>query len=510
MPTDTLNNRRIAKNTVYIYLRTLVVLAVSLYTSRIVLEVLGAEDYGIYTVVGGIIALMGFFQAAQSKSTSRFITYELGKHGVGESLKRIFSTAITIHVMMALTAVVICETIGLWIVYHWTKIPPDRSTAALIVYQFSVLVFVIQLIRIPYDSVVIAHEDMSVFAYFSVIEVVLQLLLVWIIKYVDADSLILYAGMMALSAFVLLAMYFVYVRIKYPIYVARLRWDRTLGAQMLSFSGWTLFGSGTNTATQQGVNLLMNNFVGLVANAAIGLTNQVNVAVSKFVAGFSTAFTPQVIKLYAQEQFQDLNRLISRCSKFSFALCYIMVLPLYCNMEFVLRIWLGNDVPMYTAGFCRMILICTLIDATSSVFNTAVIATGRIKFYQIWISCSFLLDLLCAYLLLRASINPVLVFTSRIATRGLMNMFIGLYFSRKYTGFDIADYGRTILLRIILISVITAVPTYCISLYTAGWLRLISTTLFSCLAVSLSVLYILMDSSERNTVLSKIRKAVKH
>lgn len=508
MSNGTLNNRRIAKNTIYIYLRTLVVLFVSLYTSRIVLEVLGAEDYGIYTVVGGIIALMGFFQAAQSKSTSRFITYELGKNGIGESLKKVFSAAFTIHVLMALIAIVICETIGLWIVYHWTKIPPDRMTAAIIVYQFSILVFVIHLIRIPYDSVVIAHEEMSIFAYFSIIEVVLQLLLVWMIKYINTDSLVLYAGMMAFSAFVLLLMYVIYVRIKYPVYVAQLRWDNHISMKLLSFSGWTLLGSGADATTQQGVSLLMNNFVGLVANAAIGLTNQVNVAVSKFVAGFSTAFTPQIIKLYAQDNFTDLNRLISRCSKFSFALCYIMVLPLYCNIELILNIWLGNDVPTYTAGFSRMILICTLFGATSGVFNTTITATGKIKFYQLWISLSFLLDLGCSYLMLFARINPVLVFSSRILTRGVLNMIIGLYFSRRYIGFDISGYCKTTLFKIFVILLVTIIPTYCISLYTDGWLRFIYTTLFSCIAITGSTLYILMNVSERNVILAKLKKHV--
>ena len=354
MPEVVSNNQRIAKNTLYIYIRTIVVLIVALYTSRIVLEVLGAKNYGIYTVVGGIIALMGFFQAAQSKATSRFITYELGQNGITASLSKVFSASLTIHVLTAIIAVVLCETVGIWIIYNWIKIPPERQTAALIVYQFSILVFCIHLIRIPYDSVVIAHEEMSIFAYFSIIEAVLQLGFVLIIKYVKADSLILYAGLMALSALILLLLFYFYVRNKYPVYSFKFTWDKKISRGMLSFSGWTLLGSGSNALTQQGISLLMNNYVGLLANAAIGLCNQVNVAVSKFVSGFNTAFTPQVIKLYARDNYRELNLLISRSSKFSFALCYIMVLPLLCNMDFILEIWLGDDVPEYTAGFCRM------------------------------------------------------------------------------------------------------------------------------------------------------------
>lgn len=504
------NNRRIAKNTIYIYIRTIVVLVVSLYTSRIVLEILGADDYGIYTLVGGIIALMGFFQSAQSKATSRFITFELGKNGIGESLKKVFAASMSIHIIMALVAVFLCETIGLWIICHWTKIPPDRQTAAIIVYQFSILVFCIHLIRIPYDSVVIAHEEMSVFAYFSIIEVALQLGLVFILKYTAGDSLVLYAGLMALSALILLLLYYAYVRVKYPIYSFKYTWDKNLSKRMLSFSGWTLLGSGSNALTQQGVSLLMNNFVGLVANAAMGLSNQVNIAVIKFIGGFSTAFTPQVIKLYAQRNYSDLNILISRASKFSFALCYIMVLPLFCNIDKVLEIWLGSDVPEYTAGFCRMILIGVIFDATSNVFNTAITATGRIKAYQIWISVSFALDLLTSYILLYVGINPVLVFISRIATRGALNMIIGIYYAKLYINYDISNYVKTVILKILLVLLITAIPTGIIYYHSESWSQFFLTSIFSIVATAISVFYILMTKSERHSIMLKIGQKLHH
>lgn len=506
MPEVVSNNQRIAKNTLYIYIRTIVVLIVSLYTSRIVLEVLGAKNYGIYTVVGGIIALMGFFQAAQSKATSRFITYELGQNGITASLSKVFSASLTIHVLTAIIAVVLCETVGIWIIYNWIKIPPERQTAALIVYQFSILVFCIHLIRIPYDSVVIAHEEMSIFAYFSIIEAVLQLGFVFIIKYVKADSLILYAGLMALSAFILLLLYYFYVRNKYPVYSFKFTWDKKISGGMLSFSGWTLLGSGSNALTQQGISLLMNNYVGLLANAAIGLCNQVNVAVSKFVSGFNTAFTPQVIKLYAQDNYRELNLLISRSSKFSFALCYIMVLPLLCNMDFILEIWLGDDVPEYTAGFCRMVLICTLFDATTGVYNTAITATGRIRNYQILISLSFLLDLLLSFAMLYRGIEPVLVFSSRILTRGILNMVIGLYFINRYMGFDISGYIHSVLLKILSVIAITGLPSYMIYCNTSGLSRFLSTSVYAVIATMVFVLYFLMSKEERIAVLTKIER----
>lgn len=505
MPEGNINNKKIAKNTAYLYIRTFVVLIVSLYTSRVVLEILGASDFGIYTVVGGIIALMGFFQTAQSKSTSRFITYELGKNGVGDSLKKVFAVSMSIHVLAAIFAVILCETVGLWIICNWTKIPLERHTASIIVYQFSILVFCIHLIRIPYDSVVIAHEDMSIFAYFSIVEVALQLGLVLLLKVVNTDHLVLYAGLMVLSALVLLVMYYSYVRREYPIYKFKFIWDNRLSKNMLSFSGWTLFGSGANAVTQQGVSLLINNFVGLVANAAIGLSNQVNAAVGKFVNGFTTAFTPQIIKLYAKKNYTELNRLISQSSKFSFALCYILVLPILYNMEYILGLWLGDEVPEYTAGFCRMILICTLFDATTSVYNTAVTATGKIRFYQICISVSFLVDLVISYYLLYIKINPVLVFSSRILTRGLFNMFIGLYFINRYINFNIVEYVRVVIAKILIVIILTSMPTYLIYTNTSGFGRLFLTTLSSVCLISAAVLYILMSRAERGVVILKMK-----
>lgn len=503
MPKESVNNKKIAKNTIYLYFRTLVVLIISLYTSRIVLDILGASDFGIYTVVGGIIALMGFLQSAQSKSTSRFITYELGRNGIGENLKRVFNASLSIHIMAAVIAILLCETVGLWIVCNWVKIPLDRHFAAILVFQFSILVFCIQLIRVPFDSVVIAHEEMSIFAYLSIIEVILQLCLVLILKFVHTDSLVLYAASMVLSSLVLLILYYSYVRYKYPIYKFKFLWDKKLSKSILSFSGWTLFGSGANAITQQGVGLLMNNYVGLVANASIGLSNQVNIAVGKFVNGFTTAFTPQVIKLYAQKNISELNLLISRSSKFSFSICYIMVLPILCNTDYILTLWLGNDIPEYTVGFCRMILICTLFDATTSVFNTAITATGKIKAYQIGISLSFLLDLFLSFILLYIHINPVLVFSSRILTRGIINMIIGLYFINQYLEFNISIFLQNVFIRILVVLFVTSIPILFIYIHTEGILRLLITTFVSIVLTIFAVFFILMTKKEQSVILSK-------
>lgn len=498
------DNKRIAKNTIFLYIRTIVVLLVSLYTSRVVLQVLGAKDLGIYNVVGGIVTMMSFFQAAQTKATSRFITYELGKHSSNKILQKVFSVCMTIHIIIAIISLIFGETVGLWIITHWTDIPLERQAAAMWVYQFALIVFCCQIVRVPYDAIVVAHERMSMYAYMSILEAVLLLGMAFLLMVTSGDSLIYYSASVAFIAFIVFLCYYIYVHRLFDAYRYKLLWDKEYSMRILSFSGWTLLGSSANTATQQGTNLLMNNFVGLIANAALGFASQVNIAVSKFVNGFSTAFTPQIIKLYAQKEYESMHILMNRSSKFSFVLCYLMALPLITNMGFILSLWLGNNVPMYTKEFCQLILVCTIFDATTGVYNTTITATGKIKYYQTAISLSFLLDLACCYVLLVCSINPVFVFGSRIITRGIINMLIGLYFVKSYTHFDILNYSKTVLLNIILTMIISILPVYFIAKITDGWICLISTSLVSVLLITICSLYIIMTQSERQSVLSKL------
>lgn len=499
------NNRRIAKNTIYIYFRTIIVIIVSLYTSRLLLETLGAEDLGIYNIVGGIVALMSFFQAAQAKATSRFITYELGMGKKESQLRKVFSICMTIHIFLAIIIIVIGETIGLWMTTHLIEIPIERQTAAMYVYQFALVVFCIHLIRVPYDAVVVSHEKMSMYAYVSILEAAFQLVLVYIVIKSNADSLILYSGLMALTSFILYLIYYFFVKKNYPMYNYYYVWDKDYNKKILSFSGWTLFGSGANTATQQGVNLLFNNYVGLVANAAIGFAGQVNTAVSKFVNGFSTAFTPQIIKYYAQKDYNNLHLLLTRASKFSFALCYMIALPLIVNMDFILHVWLGDNVPQYTRIFCQMILICTIIDATTGIFNTTITATARIKGYQICISISYLMDLLFCVCLFALNTPPYIVFASRILTRGIFNMLIGMYFTQKNAEYKVRIYIFNVLMPVIFTIVITIYPVYLLNMLAEGWICLLLTSGVSVILTCFAVIFVIMDKTERTVIFSKMK-----
>ncbi len=501
----TSDNKRIAKNTVLLYLRTIVVLAISLYTSRVLLKALGVEDLGIYNVVGGIVALLAFFQNAQSLATSRFITYELGAKGGNEKLRRVFTVSLSIHLIIAAIVMILGESVGLYMLENWTEIPIERQEAAFWVFQCSLLVFCLHLFRVPFGAVVIAHENMSIFAYFSIVETILKLGAVLLLLTCMSDRLVLYAVLLVAIALVTLLWHVWYVYSRYPAYKGWPKWNKQTAGNILSFSGWTLMGSSANVATQQGVSLLFNNFVGLVANAAMGFTQQVNAAVGQFVSSFTTAFNPQVIKLYAQKDYTKLHLLMYRASKFSFVLAYVMALPLIVNMDFILHLWL-DEVPRYTTEFCQLILVCTTIDATTGVYNTTMTATGKIRNYQFCIACSFLFDLLCAFILLELGFHPAIVFGSRILTRGFINMYIGLYFIRKNVSFNVLNYAKLVLFPITITIIVSLLCVMAVENIFTHWQKLLLTTLLSVLSISICTWFCLFNKSERVAIISAIRK----
>ena len=501
------NNKRIAKNTIYLYIRTFLVMAIQLYTSRLILQVLGVTDLGIYNLVGGIVTMIAVLNTSQTKATSRFITYSLGKGETKKQTSVVFSQCMTIHILVSGIILILGETIGLYVVNCWTTIPADRIFAANVVYQLSLFTFVLHFIRVPYDSVIVAHEKMNIYAYMSIFEVALQLALIYSIITIGGDSLIIYTTSVILIAAILLLLYKKYVNIKFKSYYFNWNYDQQKSREIVQFTGWALMGSSANTATQQGVSLLFNNFVGLLANTALGFANQVNAAVGRFVSNFSVAFNPQIIKYYAEQNIPSMHLLMNRASKFSFALCYLMALPLIVNMDTVLALWL-DVVPKYTVEFCQLIIICSIIDSISGVFNTAITATGHFRNYQIAIAISFAIDLLCAFLLLYFGVHPSLVFASRIVTRGFINMAIGLYYTKQQLDFCIINYVKTVLLPIALTIIITVPIAYASASFSSDLLNLLVSCLCSIIAIFLCMFTFLLDQHEKNKIKSIISNII--
>ena len=374
------NNARIAKNTILLYFRMILLMAVSLYTSRVVLSTLGIEDYGIYNVVGGFIGMLAFLNGAMCSSTQRFITVELGR-GNEESLKRVFSTCVITHGMIAALVFVIAETVGLWFVMEKMVIPEERITAAMVVYQCSIVTSIIQIMSYPYNADIVAHEKMSAFAYISIYEAFANLGIVFLIRIGNFDRLALYAVALLLVKVSVIMVYRIYCKRNFIEASMKKIFDKTLIKHIFAFTGWNLWGGMAGTLMGQGINVLLNLFFGPTVNAARGLAVQVQSAVHMFATNFQMAMNPQIMKTYASGEINAMHLLVFRSAKFTFMLLLCIMLPLAVEIDTVLGIWL-KEVPVYTNIFvCLMLVIC-MIDSVSNPFMTSAAATGKVKIYQ--------------------------------------------------------------------------------------------------------------------------------
>ena len=402
------NNLRVAKNTVLLYFRMLLVMGVSLYTSRVVLNTLGVEDYGIYNVVGGVVSMFAFFNGAMVTSTQRYLTFELGK-GDTEHLKLVFATSIRIHAIIAIIIVLLTETIGLWFFYNKMVIPESRMVAAMWVLQLSVVTMVIQVMSVPYNSVIVAHEDMGVFAVISTIEVVLKLAIVYLLMIGSFDKLILYAILVASVQLLIRFTYSIYCNRNYVETRSIRMKGKSLMLEMGKFAGWNIWGNLAAMLMGTGVNMLLNMFFGPVVNAARAIAVQVEGALIQFSNNFQMAVNPQITKLYAQGNLDEMHGLLFRASKFTFFLLFALSLPVIIETETILTIWL-KIVPDYTIQFLRLLLVIMLIDSTSRPLMTAAAATGNVKRYQSIIGAILLGIVPIAYIVLRMGGDPTSVY----------------------------------------------------------------------------------------------------
>ena len=450
MPSE--NTRRIAKNTVMLYIRMLLIMAVTLYTSRVVLNVLGVEDFGIYNVVGGIVVMFSFLNGAMATSTQRFLSFSLGKNDQ-EQVARVFSMSMTTHISIALIVLLLAETFGLWIFYRYLNIPPERMGAAQWVYQLSVLTFCISIIRVPYNAGIIAYERMSFYAYISIVEVCLKLGMVILLQYLGSDKLILYALLMALTTGIVTFIYKLYCCKTFSVCRYHYFWDKHLYKELISFSGWSLFGSAANVGVQQGINILLNVFFGVVTNAALGIANQVSSAVSQLVGNFQTAFNPALVKSYASGDYSYFVRLIFQTSRFSYFLLFIIALPLYLCMPFVLKVWL-DIVPEYTVVFCRWMLVFVLIDAVSAPLWISVQAIGKIRSYQLLMSALIFLNIPLSWLLLRLGKDAEWVMQVRVGIN-LLTFICRIIYLQKMKVISSYLYLREVISPVVLVSVLS-------------------------------------------------------
>lgn len=378
------NNKRIAKNTLMLYVRTMLTMLITLFTSRVILQVLGVDDYGIYNVVGGFVAMFGIVSGALTSSISRFLTFELGK-GDSSKLNKIFCTSINIQIGISLLIILLGEVVGLWFLNNKMNIPSDRLVAANWVLQCSLITFAINLISIPFNSAIIANERMSAFAYVSIFEVTCKLIIVYMLYLSPIDKLISYALLMVCVSLVIQSVYAIYCRRNFQECTYHWHFDRLLIKQMTGFAGWTFFTNGAMLFNTQGVNILINLFFGVSVNAARGIATQVEAAVMRFVNDFTTAINPQITKNYAAGDLAEMNKLTCRGSKFAAFLFLCLGLPLIFETPYILKLWL-NVVPEHTVWMFRLSVIGTLMTLLGNTGYTVCMATGRIRNYVLIIT----------------------------------------------------------------------------------------------------------------------------
>lgn len=450
MPSE--NTRRIAKNTVMLYIRMLLIMAVTLYTSRVVLNVLGVEDFGIYNVVGGVIVLFSFLNTAMSQATQRFLSFELG-HQNYHALKQVFSMSLTVHMSLAVLIFLLAETIGVWFIDCHLNFPAERMEAVHWVYQFSILTFLIQILQVPYNASIIAHERMTFYAYISVIEAILKLAVVFLLQCITWDKLKLYAVFVCSISFFMLWFYRFYCLKNFKECHYRFFWNKSLYRRLLGFSGWSIFGSLSVIATNQGTNILLNVFFGVVVNAAMGIANQVVNAVNLFVSNLQMAFNPQITKSYALGDRMYLMALVFRGAKISFFLLWVIALPILLKTEIVLLWWL-KVVPEYSVYFCRLFLISVLIDTLSGPLWMLVQATGEIRKYQLIISFLFWLSILFALFFLKWGYLPYVVLYIRIVLSCVL-LFTRLILLKSMIRFPAGIFIRDVIGRCVLVMFVT-------------------------------------------------------
>lgn len=497
------NTNRIAKNTLILYFRMIITMLVSLYTSRIVLSVLGVSDFGVYNVVGGIVAMFSFFTQSIVSGFQRFYCYELGRGDFGK-LKQIVSTATIIQLAISVIIVIIAETIGLWFLNNKLVVPPERMYAARVIFHLSILTLVFKLLQSVYNAIIISHEKMHVFAYFSMFETGAKLLVVFVLFLNVGDKLIMYSVLLMLISFLSFAIYFLYCRYNFKDNFSSFSYSKIVFKEMFSFSGWTLFGTFANVLKHHGTNVLLNVFFGTIVNAARGITYQVYTAASSLVQSFQTAFAPQITKSYAQKDFDYLLKLVYSVSKFSFYLMLVLAAPVLMQTEYMLGLWLGDNVPEYSIIFTKIVLVIGLVETLSSPIVNIIYASGRIKKFQLFIGILSLLILPISYLFLKYNYNPEIVFVI-VLMFTLLSQYVRLFFVKRIISFSIRIYLKAVVIPIMLVMIaflIFPLAFVELQLFTGFKLFLIETMLIE-LSLLTSIYIFGLNNKERKVIQDK-------
>lgn len=505
--TSAVKNSRIAKNTILLYFRTMLTMAISLYTSRVVLQTLGVNDYGIYNVVGGFVAMFSIISGALTSSISRFLTFELGRGGK-ERLEKVFTTSITIQALIAFFIIIIGEGFGCWYLNYKMNIPDGRLVAANWVLQCSFITFALNLMSVPFNSAIVAHERMSAFAYVSILEVTLKLLIVYLISNTAFDKLISYAILMALVAFIIQSVYAIYCYKSFDeCKKLNLTLDRSLIKDMTNFAGWTFFTNGAMLFNTQGVNILINNFFGVAVNAARGIAGQMESAIIRFSTDFTTAINPQITKSYASGDLEGMYKLVCRGARFSFFLFLCLALPLLFETPIVLRLWL-TTVPEHTIWMFRLSVCGTMVTLLGNTGYTACMATGNIKKYALVITSIGCLVFPFTWIAYKLGAPVETTYILYIFIYIILNL-VRLWIMKGLIGMPPLMFIKDVFFRIIIVTPCCLVlPSIVVYIMEESILRLLITILVSETSSISAIYYLGLEKSERDYIRQIIVKKV--
>lgn len=500
------NNKRIAKNTLLLYFRMLFLMFIGLFTSRINLQSLGVDNFGIYNVVGGVVAMFSVLTGSLSVAISRDITFEIGR-GDKEKLSKVFSSAVTIQIFMSVIVVLIAEVAGVWFLNNKMVIPTDRLDAANWVLQFSIVSFVLTLISVPYNACIIAHEKMSAFAYITIYEAIMKLLIAYSVFVTPIDKLITYAGLLLFLSFSMRIIYGFYCSRKFEECHYRFVFDKDLLKHMGGFAGWTMFGNLAYVGYSQGLNILLNLFFGPSVNAARGVAMQVNEKVSSFCTNFQMALNPQITKSYAANDLKRMHTLIFASSKYSFFLLLLLSLPIMIETKSILYYWLGNY-PDHAIWFVRLIFMVLLVDATANPLTIAAQANGNIKKYQIIVGTILLLIVPLAYFALKMGYQPEAVFVVHLIIV-LLAQSVRLVMISGMIYLSVKEYFEKVVLRIVaVVCTSIVVPTVLHFYLSNNFLTMMLVCLISCISVLVCIYLFGLSISEKHKIVIKINNFI--
>ena len=503
------DNKRIAKNTMFLYLRMLLVMGVSLYTSRVVLKTLGFEDYGLYNVVGGIVTMFTFLNGALGSATSRYITFELGRKDFLR-LNKVFNIALIIHLLLSAIIILLAETVGLWFFYEKMTIPPDRLHASFWVYQISIITCAFSLTQVPYNAMIIAYENMKIYAYVGIAEVLLKLGIVYLIQISPIDKLIFYALLLCLLQIGIMMFYRYFCNKHFEACKLHIYKDKALFKEIFSFAGSDLIGNISVLAQGQGLNILLNMFFGPAVNAARGIAYQVQGAITQFGNNFMTAVKPQIVKLYAEGKIEEMMKLVKQSSCFSFYLMWLISLPICLEAHYILSLWLG-DYPDHTVNFLILIIILCLIQTIKTPRVTVFHATGHIQLTNIVVGSILCAAFPIAYVLLKIGGTPESVFWAANLTM-VISEIASVLILKKYINFSIPFYFVEVHGRCILVALISFIVPYWIydQWMDESFLRLVLTCITTSISVGITSLYVGMNKHTRDSLFRMLKFKILH